>query len=181
MRAQASIRNLSRKKRLRPVADISELVSRERTERSPHEWLGLVLTHFASAEQAIGRLCIHVDLPIEKGSLSSLADLRRRLTEVENKRCNTLSNRIDRWCSHRPLRHLLAHSTIHELHNSAGELVIVTRHLPRDKDDVTPDRLWTQAERQELLRQATNDSRSIADQIRNILADSNLVHALKSV
>jgi hypothetical protein len=66
---------------------------------------------------------------------------------------------------------LLAHATLCCLVDAAGREIVVTRHLPRDKDDVTPDRMWTPDEREELLRGATGDSRSIADHVSNILGD----------
>lgn len=148
--------------------------------RCPYEWVGRVLTHFALAEQAIGRLCTGLDLPIEKGSLSSLADLRHRLIKAQNKRCSGLDAGIGRWSANRPLRHLLAHATLHRLIDGAGREVIVTRHLPRDKDDVTPDRMWTGEEREDLLKQALAESRSIADQVNNILADPQIIKQLRA-
>jgi len=147
---------------------------------SPFEWLAHVLINFAVGEQAIGTLCLELKLPIEKGSLSSLADLRRRLAAAGESRCNALNLRIQRWSDNRPQRHLLAHATIQCLTDSAGRLVVVTRHLPREKDDVTPDKAWTTDERQEILRQATNDGRSIADQVRNIISDRQLINKLRA-
>lgn len=79
------------------------------------------------------------------------------------------------------MRHLLAHATLHCLIDGTGREIVVTRHLPRDKDDVTPDRMWTPEEREELLRQATSDSRSISDQVRNILADPSGVTRLRAL
>ncbi|WP_432201528.1 hypothetical protein ACRAQ7_04980 [Erythrobacter sp. W53] len=125
-------------------------------------------------------LSIEVDLPIEKGALSNLAELQKRLVNVDDRRCKALNNRIKRWSSHRPLRHLLAHATLIELTDNSGEPVVVTRHLPRDKDDVTPDRLWSLAEQAEVLRQASSDSRSIADQVRNLTTDSALMAKLRA-
>lgn len=155
-------------------------LANERSQvRDPFEWAGRVLSHFASAEQAIGRLSLALDLPIEKGALSNLADLRNRLVAAEDRHCSALNNRIARWMSHRPVRHLLAHATIHQLTDQAGRDVVITRHLPRDRVDVTPDRMWTSEEREELLRQATSDSRSISDQVSNLLSDKALVAKLK--
>jgi hypothetical protein len=79
------------------------------------------------------------------------------------------------------MRHLLAHATHHCLIDSAGRDIVVTRTLPRDKDDATPDRMWSPEEREDLLRQATNDSRSIADQVRNILADPATLGRLRAL
>ena len=133
--------------------------------------MGQVLEHFARAEQAIGRLAVAVGLPITNGSLSSLNELRNRLTSQNSRKFRALDNRIARWSQNRPFRHLLAHATITSLFDANGTPVIVTRHLPRDSLDVTPDRLWTLQDQSELLRQASNDSRSICDQVKNILAD----------
>jgi hypothetical protein len=74
----------------------------------------------------------------------------------------------------------LAHATLTELIDGGGRVIVVTRTLPRDKEDVTPDRMWTPEEREKLLREATNDGRSIADQVRNILADPASVGRLRS-
>jgi hypothetical protein len=145
----------------------------------PFDWLGRVLAHFATAERAIGQLCIALDLPVEKGPLSSLQQLCNRLAQSSNKRCQTLLKRIERWRSFRPLRHLLAHASLLVVHDSAGNRFILTRHLPLDRYDVTPDRLWTHEECKELLRVASNDGRSIADQIRNVMQDSILMAQLK--
>ena len=134
-------------------------------------WMSRVLEHFACAEQAIGRLCVALQLPITNGSLTSLGRLRERLAGAPEKRFRTLENRIARWDSHRPLRHLLAHASLTFAFSASGEPMLITRHLPRDASDVTPDKVWTDAERAELLRQAANDSRSICDQIRNLLGD----------
>lgn len=134
----------------------------------PFDWLGKVLTHFATAERAIGQLCIALDLPVEKGPLSSLQDLCNRLARSGDKRCQTLLKRIERWRSFRPLRHLLAHASVMVVHDTTGKRFFLTRHLPLDRYDVTPDRLWTEEECLELLRVATNDGRSISDQIRNL-------------
>ena len=145
----------------------------------PFDWLGKVLTHFATAERAIGQLCIALNLPIEKGPLSSLQDLCNRLEHSGDKRCRTLLKRIERWRAFRPLRHLLAHASILVVHDVAGNRYFLTRHLPLDRYDVTPDRLWTDEECRELLRVANNDGRSIADQIRNVMQNSLLLTALK--
>lgn len=145
----------------------------------PFDWLGRVLTHFAIAERAIGHLCIALDLPVEKGPLSSLQQLCNCLAGGSDKRCRTLLGRIERWRSFRPLRHLLAHASIMVVHDAAGNRFFITRHLPLDRDDVTPDRVWTPEECKELLRIATNDGRSIADQIRNLTQNSALMAELK--
>lgn len=145
----------------------------------PYDWLGRVLAHFATAERAIGQLCIALDLPVEKGPLSSLQQLCNRLHRSSDKRCQALLKRIERWRSFRPLRHLLAHASVLVVHDSAGNRFILTRHLPLDRYDVTPDRLWTQEECKELLRVASNDGRSIADQIRNLMQNKALLDQLK--
>lgn len=145
----------------------------------PFDWLGRVLAHFATAERAIGQLCIALDLPVEKGPLSSLQQLCNRLTRSNDKRSHALLKRIERWRSFRPLRHLLAHASVLVVHDSADNRFILTRHLPLDRYDVTPDRLWTQEECKELLRVASNDGRSIADQIRNLMQNSALMTELK--
>ena len=145
----------------------------------PFNWLGCVLTHFATAERAIGQLCLSLDFPVEKGPLSSLQQLCTRLSRSNDKRCQTLLKRIERWRSLRPLRHLLAHATVMVVHDGTGKRFILTRHLPLDRYDVTPDRLWTEEECRELLRVATNDGRSIADQIRNLIQHPALLADLK--
>lgn len=145
----------------------------------PLSWLGGVLTHFATAERAIGQLCLSLDFPVEKGPLSSLQQLCARLSRSGDKRCQTLLKRIERWRSFRPLRHLLAHATVMVVHDGTGKRFILTRHLPLDRSDVTPDRLWTEEECRELLRIATNDGRSIADQVRNLMQHPALLAELK--
>jgi len=145
----------------------------------PFDWLGRVLNHFAIAERAIGQFCVAVDLPVEKGPLSSLQILCNRLARSNDKRCQTLLKRVERWRSLRPLRHLLAHASIMVVHDGAGNRFILTRHLPLDRFDVTPDRMWTEEECKELLRVATNDGRSITDQVRNLMQNSALLAELK--
>lgn len=145
----------------------------------PFDWLGRVLTQFAVAERAIGQLCIALDLPIDKGPLSSLQTLCNRLYRSSDKRCQTLLKRIERWRSFRPLRHLLAHASIMVVHDNAGNSFLLTRHLPLDRYDVTPDRLWTRDECQQLLKVASSDGRSITDQIRNLMQTPALMSALK--
>ena len=145
----------------------------------PYNWLGCVLTHFAMAERAIGQLCLTLDLSVEKGPLSNIQQLCARLSRTNDKRCQALLKRIKRWRSFRPLRHLLAHATVLVVTDSCGNRFIVTRHLPLDRYDVTPDRLWTEDECRELLRVASNDGRSISDQVRNLLQNAALVAALK--
>lgn len=78
-------------------------------------------------------------------------------------------------------RHLLAHATLIVLYDADRQPVLVTRHLPRDKADVTPDRIWPVAEQRELLRQVSNNSRSICDLVRNLLADSAALARLKQL
>lgn len=141
-------------------------------------WLAQVLTNFAKAEQAIGQLCVRLDLPIKNGPLGSVNELRVRLRESGDRRCRNLEKRIDRWQSLRPVRHVLAHGTVLVLDDETRNPVFVTRHLPLDKEDVTPDRVWTTADRLGFLRITTNDGRSISDQIRNIQIDSKLIEKL---
>lgn len=145
----------------------------------PFNWLGRVLTQFAIGERALGELCIALDLPVEKGPLSSLQVLTERLGRTTDKRCHALLRRIERWRALRPLRHLLAHATIMVVHDAAGNHYFLTRHLPLDRFDVTPDRLWTDEECRELLRVATNDGRSIADQVRNLIGNAVAMAELK--
>lgn len=146
----------------------------------PHGWLGQVLTSFAVAEQALGQLSLAVGLSVEKGSLGNLEALRGRIRTVNSTRLNALDNRIERWSRNRPIRHLLAHATISVLHDPAGREMIVTRHLPRDRDDVTPDRVWSPEERAEILRQARADGRSICDRVKTMLADPVLLAKLRA-
>jgi len=145
----------------------------------PYDWLGRVLAHFATAERSIGQLCIALDLPIEKGPLSSIKQLCSRLARNKDKRCQSLLKRIERWRSLRPMRHLLAHASLLVVRDQLGNTFILTRHLPLDRFDVTPDRLWTQEECRELLRVASNDGRSIADQIRNLMQNAAVIAELK--
>jgi hypothetical protein len=144
-----------------------------------HQWLGHVLASFAKAEQAIGRLCVSVGLPITNGPLSSVNDLRKRLVRTGDRRCQNLERRIERWQSLRPVRHVLAHATVKVLFDENRNAVIVTRHLPRDEDDVTPDRVWSAQESQEVLRMASSDGRSIHDQVRNLLEDKRIIEQLR--
>lgn len=145
----------------------------------PFDWLGRVLTQFAIGERAIGQLCIALDLPVERGPLSSLQLLCTRLARSTDRRCLTLLRRIERWRSFRPLRHLLAHASIMVVHDGPGNRYFLTRHLPQDRQDVTPDRLWTDIECRELLRVATNDGRSIVDQVRNLMQNVLVMAELK--
>ena len=156
-----------------------EIVTDSGSDDEAYAWIGRVLTNFAEGEQAVGELCVALGLSIANGSLGSLKHLQEILQTSGDRKCAALGKRIERWTDNRPFRHLLAHSRIFRLSDSAGCKVVVTRHLPRDKDDVTPDKLWTNEERQELLRQATNDGRSIRDLVRNILADSKLLMKLR--
>ncbi|WP_448501503.1 hypothetical protein [Sphingomonas sp.] len=144
-----------------------------------HQWLAQVLVNFAKAEQAIGRLCVSLDLPIKNGPLGSVNELRERLKASDDRRCHMLEKRIARWQMLRPVRHVLAHATLQILFDEKRNPILVTRHLPLDRNDVTPDRVWTEAERAELLRLATNDGRSIHDQIRNLQTDAKLLAALR--
>ncbi|MBX7491727.1 hypothetical protein K3163_00730 [Qipengyuania sp. 1NDW9] len=150
-----------------------------RNDYEPHTWIGLVLDHFAQAEQALGKFSVELGLPIANGSLSSLNEVRNRLQKVENKKCRALDKRIDRWVANRPFRHLLAHATVTTLFDAAGQVVVVTRHLPRDADDVTPDRVWNIEDQQDLLRKARSDSRSICDHVNNLSADLVCLKALR--
>jgi len=149
------------------------------SDDDPYAWIGRVLTNFAIAEQAIGNLCFVLDLPISNGSLTSIAELRNRLRQSADRKCHALEKRIDRWNANRPFRHLLAHATVSCLTDATGGEVVVTRHLPRDASDVTPDRMWTGDERRELLRQAANDGRSIHDHVAGLLADPTRLAKLR--
>ena len=137
----------------------------------PHTWMGLVLDHFARGEQALGQLSLSLGLCVSNGSLGSLNELRNRLRNSDNRKAKLLDKRIERWSQNRPFRHLLAHATITTLFDAGGGAFVITRHLPRDQNDVTPDRMWSEDDRKKLLRQASSDSRSIADHVRNLLAD----------
>ena len=77
------------------------------------------------------------------------------------------------------MRHVLAHSTVRVLFDENDNAVVVTRHLPRDEDDVTPDRVWSAEESREVLRIATNDGRSIHDQVSNLLGDKKVIEQLR--
>ncbi|MEP1422828.1 MAG: hypothetical protein ABJK59_13755 [Erythrobacter sp.] len=145
------------------------------------QWLAKVLTSFAQAEQAIGQLTLAMNLPIRNGSLSSIGEVLSRLESSGERRCQNLTKRIARWRSLRPLRHLLAHATIRIVYDDAGEPLIVTRHLPLDESDVTPDRVWTAPERDELLRIVTNDGRSIVDQVANLIQNKPEIGRLRKV
>lgn len=157
----------------------SEIQAAKPPKSDAHGWMGLVLDHFARAEQAIGQLSLAMDLPITNGSLGSLAEIRKRLIISEDRKAKALDQRIARWSKNRPFRHLLAHATIIPLFDAGGRSVIVTRHLPRDASDVTPDRLWTFEEQKELLRQVSNDSRSICDHVRGTLSAPALLARLR--
>lgn len=65
------------------------------------------------------------------------------------------------------------------VHDNMGNSFLLTRHLPLDRYDVTPDRLWTRDECQQLLKVASSDGRSITDQIRNLMQTPALMTALK--
>jgi hypothetical protein len=150
------------------------------TDGDPYAWIGRVLTSFAVAEQAIGELCLKLDLPISNGSLTSIGVLRERLRQASDRKCGALEKRIARWTANRPFRHLLAHATVTCLTAANGDPILVTRHLPLDADDVTPDRVWTAREMHELLRQAANDGRSIRDHANGLLADPQSLAKLRS-
>ena len=151
------------------------------TSTDAFSWLGRVLSSFAIAEQAIGELSVALDLPITKGSLSNLATLRAKLAASGDRKCVHLEARIERWNSDRPIRHLLAHATITILYDVNGEEVIVTRHLPRDDTDPSPDRTWSIAERTEMLRRLAADGRSISDRVRDIKSDAVLMKHLRAL
>lgn len=142
-------------------------------------WLAQTLAHFAEAEQALGRLAVALGFSIENGSLGSLAGLRERLRKHQSKTCKQLEKRIVRWLANRPHRHLLAHATITLLTGEDGTLFVNTRHLPRDESDVTPDRVWSPAEREDLRKNAAKDGRSICDLVRNIVSNGTLMNELK--
>jgi hypothetical protein len=98
----------------------------------PFDRLGRVLAHFATAEHAIGQLCIALDLPVKRGPLSSLQQLCIGLARSSDKRCQSLLKRIERWRSFRPSHHLLAHASVLVVHNTAGNRYILTRHPSLD-------------------------------------------------
>jgi hypothetical protein len=143
-----------------------------------YQWLAQVLTNFAKAEQAIGKLCLRLELPIRNGPLASVNELRARLVSSDCRRCRNLERRIARWQALRPVRHVLAHATLQILYDHENNPVLLTRHLPLDHKDVTSDRVWTAGERAELLRLASNDARSIHDQVRNLLGDAKTLARL---
>ncbi|WBY17019.1 hypothetical protein PF049_02310 [Erythrobacteraceae bacterium WH01K] len=106
-------------------------------------------------------------------------EVRNLLQGSGGRKAKALDTRIGRWCSNRPYRNLLAHASVRILFDEAGQKFLQTRHLPRDLTDVTPDRVWTEAECQELLRQVTNDGRSICDHVDALLADSALIKTVR--
>jgi len=65
------------------------------------------------------------------------------------------------------------------VHDGAGNRFILTRHLPLDRDDVTPDKLWTEAECRDLLKVAMSDGHSIARRIDNLRQNSKALSELK--
>jgi hypothetical protein len=132
-------------------------------------WMPRVLTRYAEAEQALGRLSLHMGYPVTNGSLGHLGAVKTGLHAKGDRPSRALSGRIDRWLLNRPYRHLLAHATVRVLHDGHGARYVATRHLPRAADDVTPDRLWSDEDRRRLLHDITRDSRSICDQVRNLL------------
>lgn len=154
------------------------------TIRTPKDeayiWLAQTLTHFAEAEQALGKLALSLGFSIENGSLGSLEGLRERLRKSDSKACKQLDKRIARWLANRPYRHLLAHSTITLFLNEGGSSIVATRHLPRDEEDVTPDKVWSPVEREDLRKNVAMDGRSICDLTRNILSDPKLLDALRT-
>lgn len=143
-----------------------------------HLWLAQVLVSFAQAEQEIGHLCMRIGLPINAGPLGSIKPLLYRLSRSQDRRCANLVKRIERWQSLRPVRHVLAHATVRVLYDENRKPVIVTRHLPRDADDVTPDRVWQNQECTDILRIAASDGRSISDQVRNLMGDKAIIAQL---
>lgn len=144
-----------------------------------YAWLGRILHGFAHAEQAIGKLSQDLDFSISQGSLSSLNHLLQRLNSSDDRKAIALAKRIARWQVNRRYRNHLAHATIKTLWDQKGDMVFVTRHLPLDADDVSPDRVWTAEERKEFLRQVSNDSRSISDHVKNLLADNDVIKKLR--
>ena len=160
------------------MTELNNIAIEEEHKTGPHAWMGLVLDNFAKGEQAVGRLSSALGLPIANGSLGSLKELRNRLSSSDNPAARALEKRIARWIKNRPYRHLLAHATITTLYDAGGHPVLVTRHLPLDETDVTPDRIWSLEEQNELLRQASNDGRSICDHVRNLLSDPVALRAL---
>ena len=161
------------------MTELSEIKATTSPLSQAHEWVGVVLHHFAEAEQALGRLAIALELPTENGSLSSLNEVRNRLRKVGSRKCKALDKKIEEWSSKRPVRHLLAHSTVNVLFDEAGQTVFVTRHLPRDKDDVSPDRCWPEPERVELLKHSRADGRSISDHVRDLCGDPASIKSLQ--
>jgi len=159
---------------------VEQVTSREHEFRDALVWMTQTLVHFATAEQAIGGLGRKLGLQNKTGPLDRLAELRAILSAAEGKKFKTLETRIARWAANRPFRNLLAHATINILWDKDGEAVLVTRNLPIDNEGHTPDRVWTCSERTELLRQVSNDARSIADQIRNIIEDSAQLAKLRT-
>lgn len=157
-----------------------EIAVEQRQLLDAFAWLGQVLVNFAIAEQALGELSTAAHLPITNGSLSSLKILRERLHATPARKFMALERRIDRWCRNRPIRHLLAHATVTILFDQSGQEIVVTRHLPRDVDDVTRDKVWTALERSEILRQTNNDGRSIRDHVNGLLADRLLLSKLRA-
>ncbi|MEE4539223.1 MAG: hypothetical protein V2J51_12130 [Erythrobacter sp.] len=146
-----------------------------------HQWFALVLTSFAEAEQAIGALCIRLDLSTRNGPLENNRELIRRLALVGDRRCRSLARRIERWRSLRAVRHLLAHATLKIVYDEKENPLVVTRHFPRDLDVVTCDRVWSDEERQELRRIAASDGRSIHDHVRNLLKDPKTIEQLSKL
>lgn len=143
--------------------------SKEKDFQEALEWMARVLVRFSEAEQAIGRLTRALQLETKNGALGQLGELRRRLQISESRRCKLLDNRIARWSANRPIRHMLAHATAKILWDQDGTPFLVTTNLPLDIADHSPNRVWSIEERRDLLKDATNDGRSICDQIRNIL------------
>lgn len=163
-----------------PIVATTSIGSSALQRTDPLIWLALVVTSFAEAEQALGRLSIALGYKIENGSLGNLESVRKSLTRSEDKRCRNLDRRIERWLGNRPIRNLLAHATVKQLFNAKGESFIVTRHLPRDFADVTPDRVWSEGECEALLRDVRKDGQSIGHNVDNLLADKTRLAALKA-
>lgn len=161
-----------------PIVAASRVV-KPRAADEPLLWLANVLIRYASAEQALGTFCRTLDLPSKSGGLDRLAELLVLLAGQTDRECKMLGQRIERWRANRPYRHLLAHSTLRILKDENGQRLVATRHLPRDVNDVTHDRLLTDEERDALLAEVSKDSRSICDLTRNLRSDPALIARLK--
>ncbi|MGB7373584.1 hypothetical protein [Pontixanthobacter sp.] len=146
----------------------------------PLVWLASVLTSFADAEQALGRLSVALGYRIEHGSLGNLQSVRDILSSSDDRRLRNFERRIARWLGNRPIRNLLAHATVKQVFDTSGQPFIVTRHLPRDSADVTPDRVWSENECEAFLRDVRKDSQSIRHHVSNLFANPARLSALKA-